>query len=383
MAPSRIITFTGKGGSGASTLAAATAAAIAAAGRQTLAFGLGPGLGACFGMPALAAPAAAAPRLEAVEGHAGRNAADEFRDWLEELLYWRGMDQALAEDLSALPGLNHVGRLLELEKHIQSGRSEAVVVDGGPLGQLLDLPVALDAAARWLERLFSPRQQNVLEPFLRVFAGDYASSGDSVFDRGRDLLGRLAGLRDVLRDPAASSVRLVLTPDRAAVVEGRQAVAALSLFSWPVDALVVNRMLPPEVADPFFAVARQEQADILAEIEAPATFPVRQAGLHRAGPRGVEALMALAGEVYGDLDPAAVLHTGRAHSLVREDGRYVLNVAIPFAQREALSLEQVDEGIAVHLNGRRCVMPLPDDGYHYEAASWSFDGEVLRVVLRD
>ena len=383
MAPSRIIIFTGKGGSGASTLAAATAAAIAAAGRQTLAFGLGPGLSACFGMPALAEPAAVAPRLEAVEGHAGRNAADEFRDWLEELLYWRGMDQALAEDLSALPGLNHVGRLLELEKHIQSGRSEAVVVDGGPLGQLLDLPVALDAAARWLERLFSPRQQNVLEPFLRVFAGDYASSGDSVFDRGRDLLGRLAGLRDVLRDPAASSVRLVLTPDRAAVVESQQAVAALSLFSCPVDALVVNRILPPEVADPFFGAARQEQADVLAEIEAPAVFPVRHAGLCRASPRGVEALMALAGELYGDLDPAAVLHTGRAHSLVREDGQYVLNVAVPFAQREALSLEQVDEGIAVHLNGRRCVMPLPDDGYHYEAASWSFDGEVLRVVLRD
>jgi len=383
MAPSRIIIFTGKGGSGASTLAAATAAAIAAAGRQTLAFGLGPGLSACFGVPALAEPAAVAPRLEAVEGHAGRNAADEFRDWLEGLLYWRGMDPALAEDLGALPGLNHVGRLLELEKHTQADRSEVVVVDGTTLGQFLDLPVALDAAARWLERLFSPRQQNVLEPFLRVFAGDYASSGDSVFDRGRDLLGRLARLRDVLRDPATSSVRLVLTPDRAAAAEGQQAIAALSLFSFPVDALVVNHVLPPEVTDPFFAAARQEQAEVLAEIEALAPRPVLRCGLRPSAPRGAQALTALASEVYGDLDPAGVLHTGRAHSLVREDGRYVLNVVVPFAQREALSLEQVDEGIAVHLNGRRCVMPLPDDGYRYEAASWSFDGEVLRVVLRD
>ena len=158
---------------------------------------------------------------------------------------------------------------------------------------------------------------------------------------------------------------------------------ALSLFSFPVDALIVNRVLPPEVTDPFFAAARQEQAEVRAEIEALAPRPVLRCGLRPSAPRGAQALTALASEVYGDLDPAAVLHTGRAHSLVREDGRYVLNVVVPFAQREALSLEQVDEGIAVHLNGRRCVMPLPDDGYRYEAASWSFDGETLRVVLRD
>jgi arsenite-transporting ATPase len=383
MAPSRVIVFTGKGGSGASTLAAATAVAIAAAGRQTLVFGLGPGLSTSFETPPLAEPAAVAPGLEAVEGHAGRDAADEFQGWLEDLLYWRGMEPGLAEDLSALPGLNHVGRLLELEKYTQADGPEVIVVDGGPLGPFLDLPAALDAAARWLERLFSPRQQNVLEPFLRVFAGDYASTGETVFDRGRDLLGRLAGLRAVLRDPAVSSVRLVLTLDRSAVVEARQAIATLSLFSCPVDALVVNRILGSEITDAFFAPMRQEQVEVLAEIEALAPRPVLCSSLRPSAPRGAPALTAVAGEVYGQHDPAAVLHTGPVHSLVQQDGRYVLNVAVPFAQREELSLDQVDEGIAIHLNGRRCVLALPDDGYHYEAASWSFDGKVLKVVLRD
>jgi arsenite-transporting ATPase len=156
----RIIIFSGKGGSGVSTLAAATAVASAQAGRRTLAFGLGPGLGHAFAAPLTAKPERATDNLDAVEGHR-RGASDEFRDWLEQLLEWRGMEAGLADDLSALPGMNHVGRLLDLQSHAASEHYDVIVVDGAPLSQFLDLPAALDASARWLERIFAPRQSNV------------------------------------------------------------------------------------------------------------------------------------------------------------------------------------------------------------------------------
>src|SRR5207237_5275321 len=143
--------------------------------------------------------------------------------------------------------------LLELEALAASGDYYAITVDAGPLAQFLDLPAALDAAARWLDRLFAPRQATVFDPFVRVFAGDYAAAGEDVLDRGRDLLGRLARLRDLLTDPDTTSVRLVLPSGATAPALARDAVTALSLFSWPVDALVVNRLLPEEVRDPFFA----------------------------------------------------------------------------------------------------------------------------------
>ena len=151
----RIIIFSGKGGSGVSTLAAATAVVSASAGRRTLAFGLGPGLGHAFGVTLTAKPARIADNLDAVEGHR-RGAEDEFRDWLEQLLEWRGMDADLSDDLAALPGMNHVGRLLDLQAHIASEKHDVIVVDGSALAQFLDLPAALDAAARWLERIFAP-----------------------------------------------------------------------------------------------------------------------------------------------------------------------------------------------------------------------------------
>jgi len=376
----RIIVFSGSGGSGVSTLAAATAAAATDGGGRALAFGLGPGLGTVFGAPLGAEPTPVGGRLDACEG--GHGGADEFRDWLEQVLGWRGMDVELAGDLAALPGMSHVGRLLELEALAASGDYDAITVDAGPLAQFLDLPPALDAAARWLDRLFAPRQATVFDPFVRVFAGDYASAGEDVLDRGRELLGRLARLRDLLTDADTTSVRLALSPGAAAPPLARDAVTALSLFSWPVDAVVVNRLLPGEVSDPFFAPIRGEQeasAGVLVSSVAP--LPVLRLALQQSSVRGTPALLSLAGQLYAGIGPLDVLHRGRSHSFGQEDGAFVLNLALPLAKSEDLDLEQTEEGVAVHLNGRRCLLPLPAEARGHDRASWAFEDGVLKVIF--
>src|SRR2546422_5744626 len=104
----RIIVFSGSGGSGVSTLAAATAAAATDGGGRALAFGLGPGLGTVFGAPLGAEPTPVGGRLDACEG--GHGGADEFRDWLEQVLGWRGVDVELAGDPAAPAGVSHAGR---------------------------------------------------------------------------------------------------------------------------------------------------------------------------------------------------------------------------------------------------------------------------------
>ncbi len=378
----RVIIFSGKGGSGVSTIAAATAVAIAKDGRRTLAFGLGPGLAAVFGSSLGQEPAVVAEGLWALEGRHRHDSPDEVRDWLGALLEWRGMEAGLAEDLAALPGVNHLGRLLELERYVREGRFDAVVVDAAPLAQFLELPGALDSAARWLERLFAPREQTLFEPLLRVFAGEYATTGDDVFERGRDILTRLANLRTALVDPEISSVRLVSTPDMGAAGDVQRALAALNLFDYPVDAVAVNRKLPAEVSDAFFAAVRrqeEETARYLASSVAP--MPVLVAELTRSTPRDIESLAALAGSLYAGRTPFAVLHRGQAHAFSQENGHHVLSVALPFVQREDLGLEQIEEGVAVHLDGRRCVLPLPREIRQREAESWSFEGQVLKITF--
>lgn len=379
----RIIVFSGKGGSGVSTIACATAAAAADAGSKALAFGLGEGLSACLGQPLTPEPVHIQGRLWAAEGRYRHGSPDELRQWVGDLLEWRGMEEGLAEDLTALPGVSQVGRLLALESHVAAGEFDVAVVDAGPLEQFLDLPPALDAAARWLDRLFPPREQTIFEPFLRAFAGDYATTGDDILERGRDILARLARLRGGLTDPAAASVRLVTTAGPLAVEDIRRSFASLGLFGYAVDAVVVNRVIAPEVTDPFFAALRQEEEAALqglARLAGP--VPVLPVNLAPAPPRGAGPLAALAGEAYDGRAPASLLYQGRpGRGLLQADGRYVLRLSLPFARREELGLEQTDDGVEVNLEGRRCVLPLPPHLRYRQAESWAYEDGELRVTF--
>jgi arsenite-transporting ATPase len=377
----RIIVFSGKGGSGASTVAAGTACLLAEAGNRTLAFGLNRGLGAAFGQRLGPRPAAVANLLDAAEGHAGPGGKDDFRDWLQGLLNWRGMDAELADDLASLPGINHIGRLLELEALVSSEVYDTVVLDAATLTQYLDLPAALDAAARWLDRLFAPRQQNVFEPLVRAFAGDYAAAGEAVFETGQALLGRLADFRDTLTDPEITTVRLVATADQSSLDEVRDAVSVFSLFQHTVDAVIAGRLLPDTISDPLFQSQLAEQKAILAALGELAVAPLILAPHEAPPPRGPEPLAAFARAVYGGRDPAGFFADAGSHSVTREADHYLLRVHIPFARREELRLEDTDDGIAVHLNGRRCVIVLPEDVLYSEAASWTYDDPILHVVL--
>jgi len=378
----RIIVFSGKGGSGTSTIAAGTACLLARTGERTLAFGLNPGLVSAFGQPLGPEPTQVASLLDAIEGHAGPGGRDEFREWVQALLDWRGMDPELGEDLASLPGINHIGRLLELERIVSSGQYDAAILDAATLAQYLDLPAALDAAARWLDRLFAPRQQNVFEPFLRAFAGEYAATGEEVFETGQKLLGRLADFRDLLTDPDVTTVRLVVSADESGIAEVRDALSVFNLFQHRVDAVVAGRLLPKTVTDPLFKSQIAEQESTLKTLHELTPAPPLLRAMHQAAPpRGAEALAAFAAEVYGDLDPAGFHAPAAEHSVSREVDHYVVRVHVPFARREELRLEDVEEGIAVHLNGRRCVIVLPDDILYSEAASWTYEDPILHVVL--
>jgi len=378
----RIILVSGTGGSGVTTLAAATAVAAAARGRRTLAYGLNAGLRVALDAEFASKPVKVSDSLWAIEGHQRRDSTDEFRDWITMLLDWRGMEVELADDLAALPGMNHVGRLLELESFVDFGDYDVVVVDAAPLTQFLDLPPALDASARWLARLFAPRQANVFEPFLRVFAGDYASAGEDILERGRELLGRLARLRDLFADPEVTSVRLAFRPDRETQRLARHAATVLALFSWPVDAVVLNSVLPEGAGDPFFAPARKRQTESLTAVRsALAPLPVFTMDLRPEPANGVEVLAELAGTTYAGLDPLAVLHRSAPMSFSRNGVRHVMTVPLPLAEADELDLEETDEGVAVHVDGSRCMLSLPEDARHYDRASWSLEGGVLKVIF--
>lgn len=376
----RIIVFSGRGGAGVSTLAAATAAAIADGGPRTLAFGLGPGLAAAFAAPLGHQPTPLAADLWALEAAPDRHdAPGPFLAWLRDLFAWRDMDETLAEDIAALPGLLDLARLLALEEHIGSGGFDVVVVDCPALRHTLDLLTALDAAARSLDRLFPPRQPTVLDPFLRALGG--STTGDDVYEAGRDLLLRLASLRHALADPVSASTRLVLTPDRRSLAEAQGAIAVLSLFAYPADAAFCNRLLP-EDAGSWFEGRRRDQQAALSDIgDSLAHLPVLPVPLQPRDVSGLPDLAVLARVAYQEADPAAVLHQGPAQTFSSVDGDYVLSLALPYVRHDELAIERMDDALIVHLGERSRTFDLPPEVRDLDGVSSAFDGDTVRVTF--
>ena len=315
----RMVLFTGKGGVGKTTLAAATAAHLARSGRKTLAVSTDPahslgdaleaelggeptevdGVGGLF--------AAHVDARALLEGAWGR-----LRDHLATVLAGAGVDELVADELTVLPGVEELLALAAVQRAAQAGPWDVVVVDCGPTAETLRLLALPEAVGGYLERLF-PAHRRALRGLMTRDRSD-ARRWDRTVEALDGLAGELADLRALLASPQ-TGIRLVLTPERVVAAETRRTLTALALLGLHVDGLVANRMVPVPPPDAPGEAARWlrerggEQAAVLADLERLGT-PLRTVGHTAAEPTGVEALLVLAAQLWGDDDPAAEQRAG-------------------------------------------------------------------------
>ena len=365
--PVRVLLFTGKGGVGKTTVSAATAARCAAAGHRTLVVSTDPAhsLSDAFDQPLGDTPTEVGERLWGQQLDARlrlERSWGEIRAWLLEVLAWAGVEGIEAEELAVVPGLDEVFALADLADHADSGRWDVMVVDCAPTAETLRLLSLPDVLGWYVERLFpvGRRLNRVVAPVLgRVTSLPVA--GDDVFSAGQAVIDRLEAVRQLLGDEGRSSVRLVVTPERMVVAEARRTHTYLSLFGYGVDAVVANRILPDAVDDPWFAHWKQAHADQLAAIEEGfAPVPVLRSELQADEPIGCSALAGLADDLYGALDPTAVLHRGDPLRVESSEGGRRLVQALPFGQRDELSLARRDDELIVSVGPYRRAIVLPD-----------------------
>ena len=308
--------FTGKGGVGKTTLAAATAARLAASGRKTLVVSTDPAhsLGDALEAELDGEPAELEPGLFAA--HIDTRALldrswGELQGHLRTLLAGAGVDELVADELTVLPGVEDLLALGEVRRVAESGPWEVVVVDCGPTAETLRLLGLPEALSGYLERLF-PAHRRAVRGLLAGLSGggrEELPAWDRTIDALDGLAEQLVGLRALLAD-AQTSIRLVLTPERVVAAETRRTLTALALHGLRVDALVANRVLPRpprSLRGPAARWLRERQAEqqaVLTELAA-LPLPLRTAAYTAAEPTGVPALLALATALYGADDPAA------------------------------------------------------------------------------
>jgi arsenite/tail-anchored protein-transporting ATPase len=363
----RVLLFTGKGGVGKTTASAATALHLAASGRRVVVTSADPAhsLADAFGCelgpePVEVAPGCRAQQLDARERF--EEAWGDIRDWLLEVLDWAGADAIEAEELAVLPGLDELFALTEIEALCASGDHDVVVVDCAPTAETIRLLSLPDVLGWYMDRLFpaSRRLNRVVGPVLGRLTS-LPVAGDTVFRAGRQFYDRLDAVHRILADPATTTARLVVNPERMVVAEARRTLTYLSLFGYHVDAVVMNRVLPEAVSDPWFDEWRRTQAVHLADVESDfAPLPVLRAELAPREILGNEALAEWATALWEGIDPADHLVTGAPLRLRRDGEDHVLTVDLPFAERGELDVTQVGDELVITLGALRRVLALPD-----------------------
>lgn len=365
----RVLLFTGKGGVGKTTVAAATAVAAAWAGRRTLVMSADPAhsLADAFGAPVGPAPSpiAAVPGLAAQQADA-RSYPDADWDRLQQRLLAvlgdLGVQPLAARDLADLPGVDDVLTLLEVRRQVLAGDWELVVVDCGPSAETVRLLAVAEVWQRTLERLL-PMPRRIARVTAALPRSGVGTDGDRLAVTADRLAAQLQGIRDLLAAPS-TSVRLVMTPETVVLAETRRTFTALRLHGFAVDGVVVNRVFEPDAADAWRARWGRAHVDTLARIRSAfAPTPVAVVPFSSSEPVGVEALAAVADDLPDPamLDPAAAGPAGppEPFSVHRDEAGFTLSVPVPLAERAELDLGRRGDDLLVGLGGRTRVITLP------------------------
>ncbi len=367
VSPVRLVVVTGKGGVGKTTVAAATAARAAEQGRRTLVVSTDPAhsLADVFGRSIGDEPTAIGSRLHAQQLDARLRLERRWtvlRGYLAELLHWAGASTLGAEELTVLPGAEELLALTAVADELAAGRWDLVVVDCAPTAETMRLLSLPEVLTWWMDRVLpvGRRVGAVLAPAARALTG-VPVAGAGVWEALGRLQQDLSTVRDVLTDGERTSVRLVTTAEKVVVAETRRTATYLALFGLHVDAVVVNRLLPDRVVDPFFDRWRRREAEqltVLAEGFAP--VPVLRAALGDDEPVGVPTLRRFAREIYGRRRPAERLHAAARLRLSTEEGATVLDVDLGFAERGAVELARRGDELVITVGPYRRAVVLPD-----------------------
>lgn len=361
----RIILYTGKGGVGKTSMAAATAVGLANSGKSTLiistdpAHSLGDALNVQIGPKVKTIfknlDAQEVSVVEAISSHWG-----ELKVYLAALFQSQGLDPVSAEEIATLPGFDEASHLLYLNDHLKSNRYDVIIMDSAPTGEALKLLSFPEAMSWYMEKVFpiGRTTAKIVRPFVKPIIG-MPIPDDTVFASMDSLYKNLRKVREILIDDSITSIRLVCNPDRMSFNETKRAYTYLLLYGYPVDALIVNKIFTDDVGD-FFLKWKENQKEIIKEIDQSfLEINVMKVYLSDEEPIGKEYLGRLSKKIYGNTDPMDVFFRGKPIEYYRKGDGYYVKVKLPFAKKEFINLYNKGGELVIEVENWRRVFYLP------------------------
>jgi arsenite/tail-anchored protein-transporting ATPase len=393
----RILLFSGKGGVGKTSLAAATGLKLARLRYRTLVMSIDPAhsLGDAFDLGAdlfhaeTSDPLSITERLSILELNIQKEVKrhwQEISGYVTSVLRTTGIGGVEAEELAILPGMEELSAMMYINQYRREERYDVVVLDAAPTAEsmrFISMPTTLD----WYMKHIFPFQRNLLKAVRPIAnrVSPFELPTDSYFLNIRDLFEKLEGVDEILEDPHITSVRLVTNPERMVLRETQRAFVYFSLHGLNVDGVVVNRVLPAEVLDSWFQEWHTSQTGILHEIEEYfAPVPVKQVPLFAHEVLGQKRLEDVARVLYAEgEDPSAVTRTEKPYTFAKENGIYEVRVLLPFATKGEVGLFKKRDELVVEIGSFRRHIGLPRSMAALTPTRARLESRVLTVEMRE
>jgi arsenite-transporting ATPase len=391
----RNIVFTGKGGVGKTSVAAATAVKAASMGYRTLVISTDPAhsLGDSFDIELGPSPVRIAENLwgQEVSVYGDLNLNWEIvREHFAHLMEVQGIQGIYVEEMGVLPGMEELFSLSYIKRYNESKEYDLLVVDCAPTGETLRL-LSLPETFGWMLKLMRNLEKYVVKPVIRPLSKRVGRLHDfvpdtEVYDKVDHLFSSIEGIIELLSDSSKTTVRLVMNPEKMVIKESMRALTYLNLYGITVDQIVINRVYMDDVDGQYMKEWKEIQHRYIDQIEKSfAPIPITKVPLFRREVLGLEMLKHVGEVVYGDRDPLDIMYR-EEHVDIRKvsDGHYEMKLRLPFVfdNRMEANVMQIGDSLTVRIGNYQKGVVLPVFLAGMRVAEAGYEEKWLKIDFR-
>ncbi len=388
----RTLIFTGKGGVGKTSVAAATALRAADMGLRTLVMSTDPAHSLADSLdldgPLGPEPVRITPTLDALEVSIYHDIESNWgivREHFSQLMAEQGVEGILADEMSILPGMEEAFPLIRIKKHKDAGDYDLLVVDCAPTGETLRL-LSSPGSFKWAISMLRGAEKFLIKPLLRPMSRltpglNKMVAPAEVYEAVDDMFRQMEGITETLANPEETSIRLVMNPEKMVIKESQRAFTYLSMYGMTVDTVVVNKILPVDKDSGYLNHWKEIQQRYLQEVEHSfSPLPIRHVPYYAEEVVGLAKLRVMGNDIYGDTDPTAVLYREAPLEIGKlPDGSYRVKIKLPFADVSQLDLYQNGDELVIQIGDFRRILTLPTSLAGQEAGQAEMEGDWLIV----
>ncbi len=388
----RNIIFTGKGGVGKTSIAAATALKAADMGYKTLIMSTDPAhsLGDSLDVQLGPSPVKVAENLWGQEvsvfGDLNLN-WDVVREHFAHLMDARGIEGVYAEEMGVLPGMEELFSLSYIKRYNEQNEYDLLVVDCAPTGETLRL-LSLPETFGWFIKMIRNVEKFMVKPVIRPLAKKVNKINDfvapvEVYDKVDNLFSSTEGIIDLLADSSKTTMRLVMNPEKMVIKESMRALTYLNLYGITVDRITINRVMPDQSPDPYFQKWRAIQQKYIVQIqEAFAPIPIVEVPLFDDEVVGLPMLRRVGQKVYEDTNPLDIFFNENPIDIKKvSDGHYKVRVRLPFMEHMGLEpkILKLGDDLTIRIGDYQKIVALPIFLAGMESTGASYEDKWLSI----